>query len=190
MTRGIVMRSRGPYSQLGRTIDLFDWTGVTPTGAFNVSSPYTWNLSKLYTTGEVTLLNLLMPGDFNGDGLLSGEDLGAMFQALVNRPGYEKQTGLIEDELKTVGDLNGDGAFNNGDIQALLYKLNHPRATNAAATVPEPASISLLLTGAFAGLVIIRTSRRGACWHPFGARWRTRFNRANHPGWCHELVCV
>ena len=42
-------------SQLGRTIDLFDWTGVTPTGTFNVSSPYTWDLSKLYTTGEVTL---------------------------------------------------------------------------------------------------------------------------------------
>ena len=42
-------------SQIGRTIDLFDWTGVTPTGTFTVSSPYTWNLSNLYTTGEVTL---------------------------------------------------------------------------------------------------------------------------------------
>jgi uncharacterized protein YjbI with pentapeptide repeats/CubicO group peptidase (beta-lactamase class C family) len=42
-------------SQIGRTFDLFDWTGVTPTGAFAVSSPYTWNLSNLYTTGEVTL---------------------------------------------------------------------------------------------------------------------------------------
>jgi hypothetical protein len=42
-------------SQLGRTFDLFDWTGVTPTGAFAVSGPYTWDLSKLYTTGEVTL---------------------------------------------------------------------------------------------------------------------------------------
>ena len=42
-------------TQSGRTIDLFDWTGVTPTGAFTVSSPYTWNLTNLYTTGEVTL---------------------------------------------------------------------------------------------------------------------------------------
>jgi hypothetical protein len=41
-------------AQSGRTIDLFDWTGVTPTGAFNVSSPYSWDLSNLYTTGEVT----------------------------------------------------------------------------------------------------------------------------------------
>jgi hypothetical protein len=42
-------------SQLGRTFDLFDWTGVTPTGAFSVSSPYVWNVSNLYTTGQVTL---------------------------------------------------------------------------------------------------------------------------------------
>ena len=42
-------------TQSGRTIDLFDWTGVTPTGTFTVSSPYTWNLTNLYTTGEVTL---------------------------------------------------------------------------------------------------------------------------------------
>jgi uncharacterized protein YjbI with pentapeptide repeats len=42
-------------SQLGRTFDLFDWTGVTPTGAFAVSSPYAWDLSNLYTTGEITL---------------------------------------------------------------------------------------------------------------------------------------
>ena len=54
-------------SQIGRTIDLFDWTGVNPTGAFTVSSPYTWDLSKLYTTGEVTLSNvpgLLRAGRF------------------------------------------------------------------------------------------------------------------------------
>jgi hypothetical protein len=42
-------------SQLGRTFDLFDWTGVTPTGAFAVASPYSWDLSNLYTTGEITL---------------------------------------------------------------------------------------------------------------------------------------
>jgi uncharacterized protein YjbI with pentapeptide repeats len=42
-------------SQVGRTLDLFDWTGVTPTGAFAISSPYYWNLSNLYTTGQVTL---------------------------------------------------------------------------------------------------------------------------------------
>jgi uncharacterized protein YjbI with pentapeptide repeats len=42
-------------SQIGRTFDLFDWTGVNPTGQFTIASPYAWNLSNLYTTGEVIL---------------------------------------------------------------------------------------------------------------------------------------
>ena len=42
--------------QLGRTIRIFDWTGVTPFGQFTVVSPYTWDLSNLYTTGTITLI--------------------------------------------------------------------------------------------------------------------------------------
>jgi hypothetical protein len=42
-------------SQAGRTFDVFDWTGVAPTGSFTISSPYPWDLSNLYTTGEVML---------------------------------------------------------------------------------------------------------------------------------------
>jgi len=49
------------FDQVGRTLDLFDWTGVSPTGAFTVESPYTWDLSQLYTTGEVTLLAVPEP---------------------------------------------------------------------------------------------------------------------------------
>ena len=33
-------------SQVGRMFDLFDWTGVTATGAFAISSPYAWNSSQ------------------------------------------------------------------------------------------------------------------------------------------------
>jgi hypothetical protein len=51
-------------SLVGRTFDLFDWTGVTPTGTFAVSSPYTWNLSNLYTAGEVTLTAIPEPATF------------------------------------------------------------------------------------------------------------------------------
>ncbi len=43
-------------AQIGRTFDLFDWTGVNPTGTFNVVSEYEWDISRLYTTGEVTLV--------------------------------------------------------------------------------------------------------------------------------------
>jgi uncharacterized protein YjbI with pentapeptide repeats len=48
-------------SQIGRTFRLFNWSGVSPTGAFQVVSPYVWNLSKLYTTGEVTLAGVPEP---------------------------------------------------------------------------------------------------------------------------------
>jgi hypothetical protein len=48
-------------TQVGRTFDLFDWTGVFPTGAFAISSPYRWNLSNLYTTGQVTLTAIPEP---------------------------------------------------------------------------------------------------------------------------------
>jgi uncharacterized protein YjbI with pentapeptide repeats len=41
--------------QVGRTFSIFDWTGVTPTGSFNVDSPYSWNLNSLYETGTITL---------------------------------------------------------------------------------------------------------------------------------------
>ena len=51
-------------SQIGRTFDLFNWTGVTPTGAFAISSPYAWDLSNLYTTGEVTLTAVPEPDRF------------------------------------------------------------------------------------------------------------------------------
>jgi len=45
-------------SQVGRTFDLFDWTGVNSVGSFAVidGGSYQWDLSHLYTTGEVTLV--------------------------------------------------------------------------------------------------------------------------------------
>jgi uncharacterized protein YjbI with pentapeptide repeats len=48
-------------NQVGRTFRLFDWTGVDPTGALAVSSPYLWDLSGLYTTGEATLTGIPEP---------------------------------------------------------------------------------------------------------------------------------
>jgi hypothetical protein len=48
-------------AQLGRTFDIFDWTGVVPSGAVSVLSPYSWNLSNLYSTGEVILIAVPEP---------------------------------------------------------------------------------------------------------------------------------
>jgi uncharacterized protein YjbI with pentapeptide repeats len=50
-----------PATQLGRTFELFNWTGVAPTGAFAIVSPYRWNLSNLYATGQVTLTAIPEP---------------------------------------------------------------------------------------------------------------------------------
>ena len=47
-----------PQSQVGRSFHVFDWTGVTPSGQFTISSPdgLCWDTSELYTTGNVTLI--------------------------------------------------------------------------------------------------------------------------------------
>jgi hypothetical protein len=61
--------------QIGRTFDLFNWTGVNPTGTFTVDSPYVWDVSNLYTTGEVKFLAAAgLPGDFNNDNSVDSAD--------------------------------------------------------------------------------------------------------------------
>jgi hypothetical protein len=47
-----------PASQIGRTFDLFDWTGVAPVGQFNIVSPYVWDVSRLYSAGEITFVGV------------------------------------------------------------------------------------------------------------------------------------
>ena len=49
-----------PASLLGQSIQLFDWTGVTPSGTFSqitshVPSRYSWDTSGLYTSGTIDL---------------------------------------------------------------------------------------------------------------------------------------
>ena len=113
-------------SQIGRTLDLFDWTGVSPTGLLTVTSDYEWDLANLYTTGEVTLLSVLaLPGDFDGDGDVDGRD----FLALQRDP--------------NIGSLAAWQA-NYGDSVSLL---------SAATAVPEPAGVVLAAFGLMGGVM-------------------------------------
>ncbi len=48
-------------TQVGRSLHIFDWTGVTPRGQFELNSPYQWDATNLYTTGEITLLTVPEP---------------------------------------------------------------------------------------------------------------------------------
>jgi hypothetical protein len=123
----------------GRTIDLFDWTGVNPTGAFAVASPYSWDLTKLYTTGELTLL---ATSDFNGDNHVDGADLAA----------WSAHFGLASGAAASQGDANRDFAVDGGDFLAWQRQLGSPALAIAAnAPVPEPAT-SLLFILAAAGI--------------------------------------
>lgn len=141
--------------ELGRTLDLFDWTGVNPTGAFAISSPYAWDLSHLYTTGEVTLLNLLVPGDLNNDGIASAADISALMAALADLGAYESSHGLSEQQLLHVADLNGDNHVTNADIQGLINQL----ANSPVAAVPEPSAAVLAAVGA---LALLQHQRKAA----------------------------
>ena len=121
-------------TQSGRTIDLFDWTGVTPTGAFTVSSPYTWNLSKLYTTGEVTLAAIRdLPGDFNDNGVVDAADYTVWRDGLGSI--YTQADYAIW--KAHFGETSGSGSAG---------------ASPSHAAVPEPADALLLVLGVAAGI--------------------------------------
>lgn len=121
-------------AQVGHTLHLFDWSGVVPIGDFTVSSVYDWDLSSLYTTGEVTLLvgGNVIAGDANGDGKVDAADFGTL-------KGHFGAAGR-----KAEGDANGDGQINLADFG--LLKANFGKSS---AAVPEPAAIILAVLGAF-----------------------------------------
>lgn len=112
-------------SQVGRTFQAFDWTGVSPTGTFSIASIYPWDVSELYTTGNVTLL---LPGDANGDQTVDLEDL----NAVRNNFGGTGE-----------GDTNHDGVVD-------LIDLNNVRnffGATAPQAVPEPAAAAMAVIG-------------------------------------------
>ncbi|MFO0900712.1 MAG: pentapeptide repeat-containing protein [Pirellulales bacterium] len=117
-----------PATQVGHTLHLFDWSGVSPTGAFTVSSLYDWDLSCLYTTGEVTLLAAggVIAGDVNGDGRVDTADFGTL----------KDHFGAAGS--KAAGDANGDGKIDLSDFG--LLKANFGKS--GAASVPEPSALA------------------------------------------------
>lgn len=123
-------------SQVGRTIQVFDWTGVSPAGQFDVVSPYTWDLSQLMTSGEVTLLSVGLPGDFNGDNLVDAADYNQ----------WKQKFGSVGD---FGADGNDDSVVNAADYTIWRNNFGRGSATStllAPDAVPEPTSMLLFVT--------------------------------------------
>ncbi len=131
--------------QVGHTLHVFDWSGVSPSGAFNVSSLYDWDTSGLYTTGVVTLLAAggVIAGDSNADGKVDLTDFGTL-KDHFGAPG-----------AKADGDANGDGRIDLNDFG--LLKVNFGKS---AAAVPEPPSAILAVLAALSFLGVRRCRRQ------------------------------
>ncbi|TWT37326.1 Secreted effector protein pipB2 [Posidoniimonas corsicana] len=120
--------------QVGRTFRLFDWTGVAPSGAFTVESEHSWDLTGLYTTGEVTLLGVGggLPGDFNNDGVVDAADYTV----------WRDQVGAPAGTLP-----NDPTGAPVGPEQYATWRANFGQsaAQPAATAAPEPAALLALL---------------------------------------------
>jgi hypothetical protein len=128
-----------------------------------------WDLSKLYTTGEVTLENLLLPGDLSDDGHVNVADISALMAALTNLSAYQSTNNLTAPQLLQIADLTGDNLVTNVDLQRLIVNLANSGGTGGGSVtaVPEPMTISLLAIGATAALPLARRRRP----HKVGVSW-------------------
>jgi uncharacterized protein YjbI with pentapeptide repeats len=134
--------------QIGRSFDLFDWTGVSPTGQFEVASTYTWDLSNLYTSGEVTL-TAIVPGDFNFDGTVDAADY------IVWRKDLGTSYTLADYNAWRAHFGAGSAGLGAGSGVAL------PSAEPLSAAVPEPTTIALLTAIAIVGPLRCRRCTAG-----------------------------
>jgi uncharacterized protein YjbI with pentapeptide repeats len=128
--------------QVGRTLDIFDWTGVEPIGAFTVASPYLWDLSNLYTTGEVCLTGTGGVADVDQSGLVDQGDLDLVLLNWGNE---------LIDPL-SVGWTNDlpIGLVDQSELDKVLLNWGRSTAVSTATTaaVPEP-------TGTILGLLAL-----------------------------------
>ena len=118
------------------------------------------------TLGNGTL-TIVAPGDFTRDNHVNSSDVAAMLSALTDLNAYKTSTGLDDAGLLAIGDLNADHAVNNADLQSLLTLLKN--GGGSLATVPEPASWSLMSLTALGGFMLFRR-RNSALVRPFRKR--------------------
>jgi len=103
-------------------------------------------ISDLYNNGDGVSLLAGPSTDANGDGVVDAAD----YIALKTHMGQTAGAALAD------GDFDGDGDVDFGDLQLLLDSFGGGTETGAA-TIPEPASLGLLVMGS---LAMLRRYRR------------------------------
>ncbi len=156
-----VLLSDGFTPQVGNSFDILDWGNRT--GAFaslqlpGLSAHLTWSATQLYSSGILSVVSTLA-GDFNQDAALTAADIPVMLAALTDLAAYKISHTLTDAQLALIGDFDGDGGVTNRDIQNLLDVVA-TQGGGAAAAVPEPSSLALLIFGI--GFVLVNRRFRG-----------------------------
>ena len=125
---------------------LFDFTGITPSGEFDAYvlpeiEGSGWNTSRLMSDGILSFINLL-PGDANIDEVIDGSD------AAILASNWQTASGATWAQ----GDFNKDGRVD--EIDASLLAANWQHTSAPSASVPEPGGVVMLIMGVLACLVL------------------------------------
>jgi endonuclease I len=182
-TAGLDLNSilgNGDTSELTTTLASFQNLAAGSSSAYfaDLNTDITGNFSASYSLGlsdnallpgataqaaplTLTLTGIvkLTAGDFNFDQHVDSSDIASLLSALTDLSDYESQNNLTPQDMLDLGDLNSDGAFNNADLQAFLNLLLSGHGSTAS--VPEPASLGLLVLGSLC-MLGVRARRRVA----------------------------
>jgi uncharacterized protein YjbI with pentapeptide repeats len=125
-------------TQVGRTLHVFDWTGVEPMGTFTLTSPYLWDLSELYSTGEVRLTGTGSAGDYDGGGIVDQADLDLVLihwgtDSAMPPAGWGNDLPI--------------GPVDQDELDKVLLNWGSAPSALATTSVPEPSAAAILVMG-------------------------------------------
>jgi hypothetical protein len=129
--------------ELGHTFDVLDWNSLT--GAFSTIVLPTlpggrqWDASQLYTAGVLSVAPSL-EADFDEDGDVDGDDLAD----------WEAGFGTATAAMHMQGDADVDGDVDGADFLLWQRQLGSAGSLAGAATVPEPATLFMMVSGVLA----------------------------------------
>ncbi len=129
--------------QAGDMFDILDFSPKNLSGAFStvnlpaLASGLTWDNSDLLTAGQLRVLEMLLGGDANGDGVVDVADLGVL------GANFNQSNMVFADR-----NFNDDCIVDVADLGILGANWTASQSTgNASALVPEPATLSFLVMG-------------------------------------------